>query len=330
MVIAYLDDWLIWARSVPECNKATTKVLQFLNKLGFKVNLQKSRLQPSSHFDWLGIHWDLSNHKLSLPPKKVKEIASKTKNFLKNKQVSRRALERVLGLHQFASVTDLLLKAKLKDINRFWRKRATIRLRDKISKIPSILIERLRPWSKPENLSKSVPLQFPPPQVTIHTDAFLSGWGGYHKQRMFQGSLSPAMKHFHINVLEAMAVLLTLKRLSPPRSTHVRIVSDSTAVVHCINRGGSKTPNLNQVLVMIFTLVLEKNWFLSASHLAGVQNVIADSLSRTKPLESEWSLDVNSFRWISRLVPGLQVDLFATQLNHKLPYYVAPNLLWTH
>ena len=71
---------------------------------------------------------------------------------------------------------------------------------------------------------------------------------------------------------------------------------------------------------------LAGSWHLSATHLEGVRNVIADSLSRSAPLESEWALDGTSFKWILRQVPGLQVDLFATEYNHKLPIYVAPNL----
>ena len=54
--------------------------------------------------------------------------------------------------------------------------------------------------------------------------------------------------------------------------------------------------------------------------------MIADSVSRTKPIESEWSLDQASFRWILNKVPDLQIDLFATGDNHKLPLYISPNL----
>ena len=160
----------------------------------------------------------------------------------------------------------------------------------------------------------------------IHTNASLSGWGGQAPSQRCQGSWSQNFKHFHINVLEAMAVFLTLKKLRPKRGSHVRLVLDSQVIVHCLNRRGSRSRPINHVMIAIFTLARRRSWHLSATHLAGVQNVIADSLSRTKPLESEWSLDVQSFQEISKRLPGLQVDLFATEYNHKLPCYVAPNL----
>ncbi|MGL5405732.1 MAG: reverse transcriptase domain-containing protein, partial [Propionibacteriaceae bacterium] len=201
MVVAYLDDWLIWAPSVEECNKATLKVIQFLEYLGFKINRSKSRLTPESNFQWLGIQWNLSSHTLSIPSTKRKEIAKSVKQFLSHKLASRRAQERILGSLQFASVTNILMKAKLKDLTRIWRSRANVRSRDKLSSVPLILKNRLRPWAKVKNLSVSVPLQFPPPGITIHTDASLSGWGGYSQVKKVQGIWSPQFRQFHINVL---------------------------------------------------------------------------------------------------------------------------------
>ena len=97
-------------------------------------------------------------------------------------------------------------------------------------------------------------------------------------------------------------------------------------IVYCINRNGSRSPQINHVILAILGLARRKNWHLSASHIAGVRNVTADSLSRSAPLESEWSLDKRSFLFVQTLVPNLEVDLFATAENHQLPQYVAPNL----
>ncbi|XP_064087396.1 uncharacterized protein LOC135202061 [Macrobrachium nipponense] len=171
MVVAYLDDWLVWAPSIEECNKTTDKVICFLEHLGFKINRGKSCLTLESRFQWLGIQWDLDSHTLSIPPAKRKEIAKATRQFLKCKQMSRRNQERILGSLQFASVTDRLLKAKLKDINRVWRSRANARSRDRLAPIPEILRKRLRPWAEAKNIAKKIPLQFPPPALVIQEGA---------------------------------------------------------------------------------------------------------------------------------------------------------------
>ena len=74
----------------------------------------------------------------------------------------------------------------------------------------------------------------------------------------------------------------------------------------------------------ILSLVSSKGIFISAFHIAGVRNVIADGLSRTKPLSSEWSLDDASFQWIVSKFFLPQIDLFATAENKKLEAYVSP------
>ena len=54
--------------------------------------------------------------------------------------------------------------------------------------------------------------------------------------------------------------------------------------------------------------------------------MLADALSRSTPINTEWSLDKESFRLIQTLLPDLQVDLFATRNNNKLPLFISPVL----
>ena len=101
---------------------------------------------------------------------------------------------------------------------------------------------------------------------------------------------------------------------------------DNTTVVHCINRGGSKSPRINHVMLAIFHLAKRRKWHLSAAHVQGVMNVVADSLSRNTAIESEWELDEASFSFIQKKVPNLQIDLFATEFNRKLLTYIDPTI----
>ena len=166
--------------------------------------------------------------------------------------MSRRALETLLRSLQFAAVTDPVLKAKLKDANRVWLSRANKKLRDRKVLLPSVLRRRQTPWSTAHSLSRSVPLHFPPPSVVIHTDASLSGWGGHAPSQTVQGTWSSTFQQFHINVLDAMAVFLSLKRLKPKRNSHIRLLLDSQVIAHCINRRGSESNPINHVMIAIF------------------------------------------------------------------------------
>ena len=164
----------------------------------------------------------------------------------------------------------------------------------------------------------------PPASVIIHTDASLEGWGGHSENKSVSGTWSPALQNCHINVLELMAVFLTLRSLRPKKGVHIKLFIDNQTAVHCLRRGGSRAKALNHVVLAIVRLSQKKGWYISPTHLAGAQNVIADALSRQKPQEGEWSLDPASFQEILKTYPTLQVDLFATRENHKLPLFVTP------
>ena len=122
-----------------ECLKATWTAIQFVQSLGFLVHFTNSRLTPASTFEWIGLRWNLLSHTLSLPKSKCEPVAKATSQFLSQPQSTRRAQERVLGFLQFASITDPMLKVRLKDVERVWRRRANCRLRDKRSLLPPIL-----------------------------------------------------------------------------------------------------------------------------------------------------------------------------------------------
>ena len=121
-----------------------------------------------------------------------------------------------------------------------------------------------------------------------------------------------------------MAVFLALRKLRPPRGSHIRLVLDNQTAVLCIKRGGSRSPSLNSVVLSLEKLRQKHGWFLTAVHLAGVRNVLADSLSRDSAQETEWTLDHKSFLEVQAALPNLQVDLFASHVNHKLQSFVTP------
>ena len=95
----------------------------------------------------------------------------------------------------------------------------------------------------------------------------------------------------------------------------------------CLNRGGLNQINTPLVLDPFnVSAVGNQGWFLTVVHVKGTSNVLADALSRDRPIATEWELDTNSFQWILSLSVRPHVDLFATRENHKLPMYVSPIL----
>ena len=224
-----------------------------------------------------------------------------------------------------ASLVNPVLRTSLKDLHRVWKPFALVRRKDRVLHIPRRCRTLLRSWALSGSLRHWVPFAPPPVSRTYHTDASLQGWGGY-SDRLVQGLWSPQLRTCHINILELMAVFLTLRRLPPKPGSHVRVILDNQTAVTCLRRGGSRSAPLNHVVLAIMKFLWARRVHLSVSHPPGTANVVADALSRSAPLGTEWSLDCLSFRFVRSLLPSLQVDLFASRMNFKLPCYVSLDL----
>ena len=72
----------------------------------------------------------------------------------------------------------------------------------------------------------------------------------------------------------------------------IRIESDNTTTVTYINKqGGVCSPALNQEALRLYEWVVPRNIQLQAVHHPGVDNILADYLSRHVADPMEWSLD---------------------------------------
>ncbi|KAM9967263.1 hypothetical protein ACTFIR_007503 [Dictyostelium discoideum] len=96
-VIAYLDDLLIVGSTKEECLSNLKKTMDLLVKLGFKLNLEKSILEPTQSITFLGLQIDSVSMKLLVPKEKKKSVIKEIRNFLKLDCCSPRKLAGLKG-----------------------------------------------------------------------------------------------------------------------------------------------------------------------------------------------------------------------------------------
>ena len=73
----------------------------------------------------------------------------------------------------------------------------------------------------------------------------------------------------------------------------------------------------------IWCYALDRNRVISAIHVPGKWNHIADGKSRIFHDSIEWMLDHNLFKQITKHLGLPVVDLFASQVNHQMPEFVS-------
>ncbi|XP_068742111.1 uncharacterized protein [Montipora capricornis] len=164
-----------------------------------------------------------------------------------------------------------------------------------------------------------------PIDIYIECDASLAGWGASCSGQSANGQWSILEAHNHINYLELLPALYALQAFVPNlRDVHVRLKLDnSTAVAYIDKMGGIKSPSLNSLLRTLWKWCIERNIIISAQHIPGKENLVADSLSREFSSNLEWSVDNDIFNQISNMTFVPDIDLFASRLNAKTDCFVS-------
>ena len=139
------------------------------------------------------------------------------------------------------------------------------------------------------------------------------------------GEWSTVEKDHYINYLEIRAVLFGLQSLCREISNaHVKVMTDNaTAFAYINNMGGSRSFLCNDMAREVYKWCMTRNIWLTASHIPGKPNVVADKASRAFDDSTEWKLDANIFQKLtSHLVPlKTEVDMFASRLHYqRMPF----------
>ena len=102
----------------------------------------------------------------------------------------------------------------------------------------------------------------------------------------------------------------------------VLVQSDNTTVVAYINRqGGTRSPQLCYLSWEMFHWLIRNKVDLRATHVPGVENSLADALSRGKVTPTEWSLNKVITSRIFLILGCPHIDMFASALNNQLPVF---------
>ena len=115
-------------------------------------------------------------------------------------------------------------------------------------------------------------------------------------------------KQFHINCLEMLAILFSLKSFcSNEHDKHIRVFTDNaTALTYIKHMGGTKSQNFNKLAKDIWLWCQDRNIWLSVAFIPGKDskdNTTADANSRHFENErTEWMLNPTKFDKIVSLL----------------------------
>ena len=122
----------------------------------------------------------------------------------------------------------------------------------------------------------------PVPDLFISTDASGSkGYGAFYSGEWFNGSWSAAQQPLSIAYKELFPIVIACYVWGNKwRCRRIQFCCDNQSVVAVITSGTSKDSHLMQLLRELFLCAASFNFTVTARHVPGKENTIADSLSR--------------------------------------------------
>ena len=325
-VIVYLDDMILLNQDKEGLLRDRNSLLYLLMQLGFAINWKKSFLIPTRNLDFLGFTVDTVKMTLSLPTDKVDKIIKKCRKLLSARTVKVRELAEMVGL--LTSSVKAILPAPLHYRHmQMTQAKGLMSGRSYETKVslPPQTIQDLKWWIDNIVNQNGKAIMTPSPDLTIETDASLSGWGAAWGSQRIGGAWSPEEKELHINVLELRGALFAVRAFTRERDNlHVHLMMDNISAVTYIQKmGGTRSHRLLKEAQELWDFCLEKGILLSAEYLPGRLNVRADWESRHSSDSSDWMLDPGLFKAINNLWGPLHIDLFASRHNSQLKRYVS-------
>ena len=330
LIFQYLDDWLNLGTEPTSTAKSTLDFIDKCVELGLMVNLEKSEVIPTQQIVFLGCHFDFVRGMVLPPAQAWAEARELVMTSLASPSTTQSLLESTLGkllslekMVPFGMINLRHLQQLVVSSTRQARDPTALICLSQAAKT------NLTWWSRASNVMTGAAFQTPPPTMEIQTDASLWGWGISENSQLHTGTWSTSESRHHINLLEMKAVTRACNILTQKlQNRSVRfLIDNSTVVAHLNRQGGTRSKLLLEETSLVFQMCQTHNISITAHHIAGSLNVVADLGSRKgQVVTTEWKLCKAAFQWVQTRSPWgrAKVDMFANSLNHQLEHYVSP------
>ena len=151
------------------------------------------------------------------------------------------------------------------------------------------------------------------------------GCGAHCNDVKTQGLWTDEEKKLHINALEMKAVMFAVQSfIKDEQKIHVHLKVDNTTTVAYVNKmGGTKSLAMSNISKQLWDYCLQKEITITAEHLPGSLNHIADVQSRQYRDRSNWMLAISIFQALTKVLGLVEIDLFADRMKKQLDKYVS-------
>ena len=251
-------------------------------ELGVPLAAEKQE-GPSTNLTFLGITIDTVHQMLSLPHDKLARLLKALDQWAERKTCKRRELESLIGVLQHACTViqpgRTFLHNAIPLLSMAKQPRHHIRLTKEFHSDIYWWKTFASCWN-----GKALIIHPQCPETAVTSDASGS-WGceAWHKQNWFQFPWDELSMKLHIAVKELLPILIASAIWGTYWKGHrVQAFCDNTAAVAAINNRTSKDRHMMHMLRCLFFIEAYHQFQLTACHISGTSNKLADNLSRNQ------------------------------------------------
>ena len=296
-IVGIMDDFLIVAPTKEACEEAFQALLALLAQLGFTVNMKPGKTEgPAQQQKFVGVLIDSVLMQVRLDPERLTQVRGKLASFQHRSRATRREVQSLAGLLNWVCKVvyggRTFLRRILDTIGGSSNPNPDIPLSTAFQRDVKWWLSSLATFN---GRAVILPAMHTAPRE-FQTDAEGSGAVGVFIFGGYTGLTHPQLRQLlprdvppqglHISVYETFAALVAV-RLYPEavRNQHLCLRSDNTVTVAAVNKMTCTAAEPSRTHVMcilrkLFNASVALNFRLTSLHVRGVDNGVADALSR--------------------------------------------------
>lgn len=324
-VIHYLDDYLTMGPpGSPVCHHNLELLKETCKDLGVPLAMEKLE-GPTTSLTFLGVVLDTARAEIRLPEDKFLRIRQEVFSWLGKRRATKRQILSLAGLLQHATK---VVKPGRSFVSRMYATAARVKELDFYTRLGKEFRSDLAWWhtflARWNGLSLLRSGHSPtPPDYIIQTDASGSwGCGAFLQGSWFQWQWPSDWAPMSIMAKELVPILLSAVTWGYQLAKRVVLFQcDNLSLVTAISKGSSKDPKVMQLLRCLSFFVAFFDIELRAEHIAGVDNIAADHLSRNNT-QSFFSLQIRKSPIPDPLPPPLIQMVRSPDLDWTSPRFI--------
>jgi hypothetical protein len=345
--LAYIDDaGFSLPKGTPqaEVDRVVWLVTAALYLAGFTLALDKCCLRPSTRMELLGFIIDTERMQYEVPAPKLQRILALLSECATRTSLPVHTLQSLVGKVQALALAVPGVSTYLcASYSALARAAAVHSLSVTVSeemREDFVDLQQLQDWSRFSSWRKEEHCELKLREFKLDTDASGGaggaggGWGGvvYQPDGVIStvgGKFEGALANLSIHLKEALAIPLALAQLGRSiRDCTLLLATDNEIVRFTLLRGSPDAGIMRSLARHLWRWQLQNNVHIRVRRVSTLDNVVADTLSRTGERAPRlpadfwlgWALFSTLQGWYSR---SFTIDACASSLNHKLPCFLA-------